>query len=409
MVADVVVVNFHNGPDLTVRLVMERGVTSPSPAVTSLCCGCSNRSAPPSRPPAPHLPARLTIQERRVLGLVAARQVQRPDRRAADNRAVHRAQAPRAHLPEARRHQPARRHSRGPHRARPERVTSVPGIRLKANTATASSAEVAVIRVVSRRAHDLELTMYLHQGLYAIVTTVVLTAALATTPSPGVSHGVRPRPPHQRESAQVILDWERILMQTVYPSAHAERRPPPRLPPGAVHDAVLEVDTGGQLRGGGPFRAAHDVLVHYFPASSRHPLDGHLATSLAAVPDVAETDPGLVPRSRRQRDAGQPSRGRLRRSAGSTTPSRPAIGIWQPVPPATDMLAAWLGSLEPMVLKHPVAVNGPDPLTSRRYAADYDEVRRLGGTIASGGTAAGTRRTPRSSSTAIPRRWSATP
>ncbi len=36
------------------------------------------------------------------------------------------------------------------------------------------------------------------------------------------------------------------------------------------------------------------------------------------------------------------------------------------------------------MLTHPVAVNGPDPLTSRRYAADYDEVKRLGGTTASG-------------------------
>ena len=56
----------------------------------------------------------------------------------------------------------------------------------------------------------------------------------------------------------------------------------------------------------------------------------------------------------------------------------PAVGTWQPTPPATDMLVAWLGSLRPLVLTEPVTANGPDALTSADYTADYIEVRSLG-------------------------------
>ena len=60
------------------------------------------------------------------------------------------------------------------------------------------------------------------------------------------------------------------------------------------------------------------------------------------------------------------------------------------------MLAAWLGSLKPIALRRPVKVDGPDPLTSRRYADDYNEVKRLGGTAASG-----TQRTQAQTDTAV--------
>jgi hypothetical protein len=63
----------------------------------------------------------------------------------------------------------------------------------------------------------------------------------------------------------------------------------------------------------------------------------------------------------------------------------PGPGVWQPIqlpPPAlpnTDMLAAWLGSLRPLVLDTlSDAYDGPDALTSSDYAADYEEVRNYG-------------------------------
>ena len=54
----------------------------------------------------------------------------------------------------------------------------------------------------------------------------------------------------------------------------------------------------------------------------------------------------------------------------------PAPGIWQP--PATGMALAWLGFLEPVVDIEPVALDGPDPITSAAYAADYREVADIG-------------------------------
>jgi hypothetical protein len=42
------------------------------------------------------------------------------------------------------------------------------------------------------------------------------------------------------------------------------------------------------------------------------------------------------------------------------------------------MLAAWLASLRPLVLDHLVTVDGPDPVSSVEYAADYNEVKSLG-------------------------------
>jgi hypothetical protein len=58
----------------------------------------------------------------------------------------------------------------------------------------------------------------------------------------------------------------------------------------------------------------------------------------------------------------------------------PGIGVWQPTPPATDMLAAWIGSMDPLVVKRLAKVDGPDALTSDDYTTDYNEVKLLGGT-----------------------------
>jgi hypothetical protein len=54
----------------------------------------------------------------------------------------------------------------------------------------------------------------------------------------------------------------------------------------------------------------------------------------------------------------------------------PAAGVWQP--PPTGMLVPWLGFVRPLVLRRLVQVPGPDPLTSKAYARDFEEVRRLG-------------------------------
>jgi hypothetical protein len=58
------------------------------------------------------------------------------------------------------------------------------------------------------------------------------------------------------------------------------------------------------------------------------------------------------------------------------------VGYWQPPPgaPTTGggMAVAWLGFVDPLVSIDPVQVDGPDPLTSRAYAEDYQEVLETG-------------------------------
>ena len=137
------------------------------------------------------------------------------------------------------------------------------------------------------------------------------------------------------------------------------------------------------------------MLVHYFPASS-DTLDDHLADSLAAVADPEERARGefLGAAAANEMLASRVGDGYGDPDVHYTLP--PAVGIWQPVSPATDMLGAWLGSLDPIALRRPVKVDGPDPLTSRRYAVDYKEVKRLGGT-----TDSGTERTQAQTDTAV--------
>ncbi len=68
-------------------------------------------------------------------------------------------------------------------------------------------------------------------------------------------------------------------------------------------------------------------------------------------------------------------------------------GVWTPNPPATDMLAPWLGSLRPLFVA-PIQLPGPYTLASSAWAADYEEARLYGGT-------APTQRTQAQSDTAV--------
>jgi hypothetical protein len=196
------------------------------------------------------------------------------------------------------------------------------------------------------------------------------------------------------ESPQVVLDWERISMRTVYTDALTP------VPVGApvlgfvsvaVHRAaVRSAHLGGSSETAAVATAAHDVLVHYYTAFASG-LDADLARSLDGLPER--------PRVKGARVGAGAAADLIAQRAGDhyLDPTihyskTPAPGVWQPTPPATDMLAAWLGSLRPLF----VSVNapaGPFSLTSRAYAADFDEVRRLG-------SAASAERTPAQTATA---------
>jgi hypothetical protein len=204
-------------------------------------------------------------------------------------------------------------------------------------------------------------------------------AGLPTSTSSAVVPSAAPRP--AAPASQVVLDWERIVFRTVY----AEGMTP--IPTGvpilgftsmAMYEAVrASLRHPRSSEKAAVAAAAHDVLVHYVPTSAPQ-LAANLLATLDAVRDGAGERNGvrLGKKAAAAMVADREGDGYGDPDVHYTKP--PGVGVWQPTPPATDMLGAWLGSLRPLVLDRLVRVDGPDALDSEEYAADYREVKRLG-------------------------------
>jgi hypothetical protein len=214
----------------------------------------------------------------------------------------------------------------------------------------------------------------------ALLSTAALATSLAAAPqSPASARGSSH---HGSESAQVVLDWERTSFRTVYTDGAT---PIPVGVPVLGFTSLAMYDAARSSRHGSSdtaavAKAAHDVLLKYYPTAAAK-LDADLATTLQSVPDGPAEIAGL--------QVGEQAALRMIESRvgdhylDSTIHYTllPGIGVWQPLPPNTDMLAAWLGSLRTVVLDEPVRGGRPDPVTSRAYAVDFNEVKRFGGTV----------------------------
>ena len=186
--------------------------------------------------------------------------------------------------------------------------------------------------------------------------------------------------PARAAGGQVVLTWERIAFRTVYTDGATP------IPVGvpilgftslAMHDAALtSVRRGGSSERAAVATAGHDVLLNYFEGA-RTALNADLRRSMARIPDgpAKRTGHRIGRRAAAEMIASRAGDGFGDPSIRYTKNPRP--GIWQPEP-GTEMLAPWLGSLRPVVLRRLVQVDGPDPLMSAAYAADFNEVRRLG-------------------------------
>jgi hypothetical protein len=234
----------------------------------------------------------------------------------------------------------------------------------------------------------------------AVLVAAALLATSTLTTSPAASDGGKHRHPHHHppaspDSAQVVLDWERTAFAAIYPATP--------IPTGvpllgytsiAMHDAVRYAASRSHTsETAAVATAAHDVLAHYVP-SAVAALDLQLDASLGTVPDGTAEDRGVRIGAK---VAERLIEDRADDGYGDTTihyTLPPGVGTWQPTPPATDMLAAWIGSMDPLVVRRLARVDGPDRLTSDDYTADYNEVRLLGG-------AGSTMRTQAQSDTAV--------
>ena len=138
-------------------------------------------------------------------------------------------------------------------------------------------------------------------------------------------------------------------------------------------------------------QAAHDVLLHYFPASQVR-LDTQLATSLAGVTDGAAEQQGV---EYGQAAAAHLIKQRLNdgRNAPITFDKAPAKGVWRPTPPTeAPFFDPWLSQVKPLMMTSPTQFRPgrPPALTSARYTADFNEVKALGAKTGSTRTAAQT-------------------
>jgi hypothetical protein len=235
--------------------------------------------------------------------------------------------------------------------------------------------------------------MELTRRQVALGSAAIATTAFAVGPE---AVAVDRRHP-SRGSGRVVLDWQRISMDTLFA--------PPTAPPGsptgaglappigtpvlgftslAIHHAVQRsLRQGRSSERAAVAQAAHDVLVHYvrdvhkLPALVG-PLDSALQATLSTVRDRQ--------RRRRGRRIGAVAASELIASRAGDHYLDPAItyskppgpGVWQPNAGTTNMAAAWLGSLPPLVLGELVTVGGPDGLASSSWAMEYNETKAYG-------------------------------
>lgn len=212
-----------------------------------------------------------------------------------------------------------------------------------------------------------------------IVGALALTGA-GLSPVPSVASAAA--------SATPVLDWSRIATQTIVAG-----RPPAssEVLLGIVHIAIA--DTVAGLGQGRPFRfavrpdrkasaaaavatATYDVLRARVPAPG---LDGTYSGYLAGVPNGRAKTRGItLGRS----VAAAVLAWRAGDGLDKTVPyhqTKPGPGVWEPTAP-TPPVDIVLTQVRPLALRYRAQFrpDGPDALTSKRYARDVAEVASLG-------------------------------
>jgi hypothetical protein len=187
----------------------------------------------------------------------------------------------------------------------------------------------------------------------------------------------------------VVQDWNGEALKVTFPVGPPQARVL-AIVHVAMHDAVNSItrkyETYGERQASAPgaspvaaaAAAAHHVLVSLFPAMTAT-YDQALATSLAGIPEPSRTDGVHV-----GREAGKEILA-LRLNDGFSTPVAYAPGsgpgMWVPTPPAfAAALLPGLGRVRPFALRRgsQFRPEGPPRLTSERWAADLNEVQRIG-------------------------------
>jgi hypothetical protein len=168
---------------------------------------------------------------------------------------------------------------------------------------------------------------------------------------------------------------------------------------GAVFDAVNSIDhrykpyltrvpaQPGFSQDAAVAAAAHRVLVsgHVVADAQQAALEATVepeyAAALAAIPDGTAKQGGIATGEAAAWAMIAARTGDGRFGAPGFVLRPPGPGVWEPTLPSfVNDPGAWLRNVKPFMLRDPdrFLSRGPDPLTSRRYARDYNEVKELG-------------------------------
>jgi hypothetical protein len=136
--------------------------------------------------------------------------------------------------------------------------------------------------------------------------------------------------------------------------------------------------------------AAHRVLVNYFPEQLLN-LDAAFSKSLNAITASAQAKADGIATG--EASAAELIAERTGDGLEANVPYTPGNGpgIWQPTPPGfLAALTPWLGQMRPFTMNSPAQFlpDGPTPLTSEEWVAEYNETRLFGDTNSTVRTAA---------------------
>jgi hypothetical protein len=218
----------------------------------------------------------------------------------------------------------------------------------------------------------------------AIVAGFLGVAALLGSIAPSVAR------------ADAVTDWNGYASNAIVATA---TQPPPAavlsfaMVQGAVYDAVNAIDRGHRpyltqpparptdSEDAAAATAAFRVLAGLFPA--QQPTLQTLYDASLAV--VADTPPGAKTGGIAAGEAAAAAMLSARANDGRFGPFTAVIGTtpgtWRPTPPlfAPDP-APWVGNVRPFVMPNAemLRTDGPNPLTSRAYARDFNEIKLAG-------------------------------
>ena len=201
------------------------------------------------------------------------------------------------------------------------------------------------------------------------ITTAALAAGLAAASVPGTPAAGAQEP----ESAEIALEWQETALSTVpfspaqalylsFTSTAVDR---------AVHKSL---DRANSSETAAVARAAHDILVEYFPTASSA-LDAKLVDSLAGVPDGPAEAQGVGIGAEAADELIASRVGDGRGDPSIVYSADPGIGVWVDSRP---MAVPWYGFVDRVMGGRPVVVDGPDPVGSAAYRTDLAEVQADG-------------------------------